>query len=146
MSNTVLGQSSVDPRSFVTPRSAAPRTSEPADGIELSSLMRRCLDDATFCAMILHKFAARSGDQLAALDRALESRNFIDLAREAHTVQGVAANLSAVRLRSHAEALESAARQSDALAAQMALADVRGEMTRCTLIVPELMAQIAAGV
>jgi two-component system sensor histidine kinase/response regulator len=143
--NSVIGGPGLDPHSFTSGGSISPPVAT-APEIDLPSLMRRCLDDAAFCAMILHKFAARAGDQLAALERALESNNFIDLAREAHTLQGVAANLSAARLRSHAEALEAAAKQNDACAAQAALANVRAEMTRCTLQVPELIAKIATRV
>jgi hypothetical protein len=43
--------------------------SEKSAAIDLASLLRRCLDDNTFCGMILHKFASRSANQLAALER-----------------------------------------------------------------------------
>jgi HPt (histidine-containing phosphotransfer) domain-containing protein len=86
---------------------------EKSAAIDLASLLRRCLDDTTFCGMILHKFASRSADQLAALERALAAGNVLELAREAHTLQGVAANLSASLLRARAEELEVAAGQND---------------------------------
>ncbi len=111
--------------------------------IDLLDLLQRCLDDATFCGMILHKFVNRSADQLAAMERALEAGNMQELAREAHTLQGVAANLSAACLRSRAEALENAVRQNDLSGARQALDETRSEIVRCTTIVPELMDRLA---
>src|SRR5262249_21557553 len=50
---------------------------------ELKSLLHRCLDDGVFCSMVLHKFAVRSADQIAALERALVSGNAAELAERA---------------------------------------------------------------
>jgi HPt (histidine-containing phosphotransfer) domain-containing protein len=111
--------------------------------IDLPSLLRRCLDDTTFCGMILHKFASRSADQLAALERALAAGNVLELAREAHTLQGVAANLSAPLLRSRAEELEAAAGHNDLPRARQAFDLARAEVSRCTALVPELMDRLA---
>jgi HPt (histidine-containing phosphotransfer) domain-containing protein len=117
--------------------------SEKSAAIDLASLLRRCLDDNTFCGMILHKFASRSGDQLAALERALAAGNVLELAREAHTLQGVAANLSAPLLRARAEELEVAAGQNDLPRARRAFDQARAEISRCTSLVPELMDRLA---
>jgi HPt (histidine-containing phosphotransfer) domain-containing protein len=111
--------------------------------IDLPSLLRRCLDDSTFCGMILHKFAARAGDQLAALQRALESVNTLELAREAHTLAGVAANLSADALRGYADELERAARTCNLPAARTALDRTRSELARCAESVPRLLERLA---
>jgi HPt (histidine-containing phosphotransfer) domain-containing protein len=116
---------------------------DPAPSIDLASLLRRCLDDSTFCGMILHKFAARAGDQLAALQRALESVNTLELAREAHTLAGVAANLSAETLRGYANELERAARTCNLPAARAALDRTRGELARCAESVPRLMERLS---
>jgi two-component system, sensor histidine kinase and response regulator len=111
--------------------------------IELVSLMRRCLDDNGFCAMVLHKFAVRSSDQLAALERALESANALELARQAHTLQGVAANLSALALRDRAEELEAAAARGDLQTARRALEHTRRELSRCVTAIPALLARVS---
>ncbi len=92
--------------------------------------------------MILHKFAARSADQLAALERALAAGNVLELARESHTLQGVAANLSAPLLRARAEELEAAANQNDLPRARRAFYQARSEMAHCTALVPELIARL----
>jgi HPt (histidine-containing phosphotransfer) domain-containing protein len=141
MSTTsALGDRGFRPEGFTPPlTSPQPVFDEP---IDLPSLLRRCLDDAHFCAMILHKFAARSMDQLSALERALESGNSVELAREAHTLQGVAANLSADGARQQAKELERVARAGDLKAARKSLEAVRGEVDRCRLMVPELILRL----
>ncbi len=105
--------------------------------------MRRCLDDTGFCAMVLHKFAARAADQIAALQRAFDSANAPELARQAHTLQGVAANLSAATLRDRAEELETAAVRGDLKTARGALERTRGELARCLAVIPGLLARVA---
>ena len=79
--SSALGDRGFRPETF-TPLPSSPSHADLDEPIDLASLLRRCLDDVTFCGMILHKFAARSADQLAALERALESGNAIELARE----------------------------------------------------------------
>lgn len=139
---SALGDRSLQPEGFATSPAAPPAT-EFDEPIDLAGLLRRCLDDAQFCAMILHKFAARSQDQLAALQRAIESGNAVELAREAHTLQGVAANLSATGIRARAEELERVARAGDLRAARAAFEQARGEVDRCRLAVPELLVRLA---
>ena len=115
--SSALGDRGFRPETFIAPLSAPPHPdfNEP---IDLASLLRRCLDDSHFCAMILHKFAARSEDQLAAMQRALESGNAVELARERHTLQGLAANLSADGMQVRANELERLARAGDLKAAR----------------------------
>lgn len=112
--------------------------------IDLSSLLKRCLDDAVFCGMLLHKFAARSVDQSAALIRALDSRNAIELAERAHALKGVAVNLSAQSLAECAAALEHVARQGDLKAAREWFDRTQVEIDRCVQAVPDLLCRIAA--
>jgi HPt (histidine-containing phosphotransfer) domain-containing protein len=139
--HSALGERSVRPEDFAP--LPTPPHADFDEPIDLVSLLRRCLDDAQFCAMILHKFAARSQDQLAAIERALESGNAVELAREAHTLQGVAANLSAGGIRERAKQLEGAARSGDLQSARKAYELTRGEVDRCRLMVPELLVRLA---
>jgi two-component system sensor histidine kinase/response regulator len=140
--SSALGDRGFRPETF-TPLPSSPSHADLDEPIDLASLLRRCLDDVTFCGMILHKFAARSADQLAALERALESGNAIELAREAHTLQGVAANMSAAGMRARADDLERAARAGDLNTARKLYAAARGEVDRCRLAVPELLLRLA---
>ncbi len=106
---------------------------------DVEDLLHRCLGDAKFSSMLLQKFAARAGNQQAAIERAIDSGNLVELAREAHTLKGVAANLSADELRHGAAKLEQAARggQRDELADL--LADVVDELARCVAAVPAII-------
>jgi HPt (histidine-containing phosphotransfer) domain-containing protein len=140
--SSALGDRGFRPETFI-PQPTSTLRSECDEPIDLPSLLRRCLDDVTFCGMILHKFAARSSDQLAALERALDSGNAIELAREAHTLQGVAANMSAAGMRARADDLERAARAGDFSAARKLYAAARGEVDRCRMAVPELLLRLA---
>lgn len=134
------GENSLRPESF---SALSPPNSHIDEPIDLASLLRRCLNDTQFCGIILHKFAARSADQVAALQRALESGNAVELAREAHTLQGVAANLSAAGIRDRARELERVARAGDLQSARKAFELARGEVDRCRLVVPELLLRLA---
>ena len=109
----------------------------------LESIARRCLDDGASCGMMLHKFAARSVDQVAALARALEAGNALELARQAHTLKGVAADLAAQALHARADELERTAERGDLEQAGSALARTRAEIDRCVQAAGELLAQLS---
>ncbi len=113
-----------------------------ASPFHLESLLHRCLGDATFCAMILQKFANRSGDLLSRLARTAESGNAAEIALQAHTLKGVAANLSAEDLRSRSAELERLANGGDLQQIAPVLAQVQAEAKRCLQAVPELLMQI----
>lgn len=125
---------------------AAPR--QPARGrsgpIRLENIEEGRLDNGMLCGMILHKFAARSVDQMAALVRALDSRNAQELARGACTLKGVAAELSAEALRERADELERSAQRGDLEKAAIALVRTREEMDRCAEAASELLSQLLA--
>ncbi len=141
-SSPALGDRSLPSQPFATP--LAPVAHQGQDEpIDLASLLRRCLEDVQFCGIVLHKFAARSADQVAALERALESGNTVELAREAHTLQGVAANLSATALRLRADELEHAARIGELKAARKLLDAARDEVFRCRHVIPQLLLRLA---
>ena len=88
--------------------------------------------------MILQKFAGRADDLMAGLERAVASANMPELAAQAHTLKGVAANLSAEALRARAAELERAAKCSIEEAANVVEA-VRAETGRCLAAMPELL-------
>ena len=113
------------------------------DTIHVQSLLDRCFGDANFCTLMLRKFSHRAGDQLAALDRAARSGNAIELAREAHTLKGLAGNLSAAPLQISADRLEQVARRSELEEAGSLVDQVRDQVTRCMEEIPRILAQIA---
>lgn len=113
------------------------------DTIHVESLLDRCFGDANFCALMLRKFSHRAGDQLAALDRAARSGNAIELAREAHTLKGLAGNLSATPLQISADRLEQVARRSELKDAGSLVDQVRDQVARCVEEIPRVLAQIS---
>lgn len=113
------------------------------DTIHVESLLDRCFGDANFCTLMLRKFSHRAGDQMAALDRAARSGNAIELAREAHTLKGLAGNLSATPLQISADRLEQAARSSELKHAGSLVDQVRNQVARCVAEIPRVLAQIS---
>jgi len=143
MSTNLL--SSAD-RSSAENRIAPPGERKSAGGrslpICLEGIADRCLDDGMSCGMILHKFAARSVDQVAALERALDSGNATELARGAHRLKGVAADLSADTLCALADQLQRAAERGKLDEAAPALVRTRAEIERCVEAAGELLGQL----
>ena len=126
-------------------RAATEPTAETAshDTIHVESLLDRCYGDANFCSLMLRKFSHRAGNQLAALDRAARNGNALELAREAHTLKGLAGNLSATPLQISADRLEQVARQSELKDAGSLLDQVRDQVARCVAEIPRVLAQIS---
>jgi HPt (histidine-containing phosphotransfer) domain-containing protein len=117
-------------------------TSATSTSFDAAGLLAKCGGDARACAVMLRKFAARAADQLAALDRAAASQNAIELARQAHTLSEIAANLSANALATWAARLEWQARTSALGRVAPLLDTVRDEVARCLQAVPEVLARI----
>lgn len=119
---------------------------QPAGGrslpIRLENISGGRHDNGMLCGMMLHKFAARSVDQMAALVRALDSGNARELARGAGALKGVAAELAAEVLLERADELERSARCGDLETAALALVRTREEMERCAAAASELLGQL----
>ena len=122
--------------------SSAPSAAERAAPIHLASLLERCLGDHVFCRLILQKFVDRSADLAAALDRAVLARNAADLARHAHAIKGIAANLSADALYSRAADLERSLTSGRPDQTRPLVVRLRAEIERCRLAVPQMLAQL----
>ncbi len=118
-------------------------TGQSLDAIHVQSLLDRCFGDSDFCTLMLRKFSHRAGDQMAALDRAAHSGNALELARQAHTLKGLAGNLSAAPLQISADRLEQVARRSDLHQAGSLVDDVRDQMDRCMQEIPLVLARIS---
>ena len=124
------GQSAVEP----------PRTLPHAAGpFDLAGFLARCLGDAMFCKIILNKFADRADDLLARLNRAVESRRPAELAAQAHTLKGLAANFSADELQLRCDELEQAARCGDVSGCALLIERVKAEFGRCRQAVPQAL-------
>jgi Amt family ammonium transporter len=124
--------------------SARPAMAQPAP-FDVESLLHRCLGDNDFSAQILRKFAARADSQHAALHRAVASGNLDELRREAHSLKGVAANLSADALRNRAARLELAARTCQTQDLSQLLNETCDELARCVATIPQALGRLTQG-
>jgi HPt (histidine-containing phosphotransfer) domain-containing protein/two-component sensor histidine kinase len=131
------------PPAIGPPAIEPPAEYQSQDTIHVASLLDRCFGDANFCTLMLRKFSHRAGDQLAALDRAARSGNAVDLAREAHSLKGLAGNLSAAPLQMSADRLEQVARRSELEEAGSLVGQVRDQVARCLAEIPRVLAQIS---
>ncbi len=127
------GESKMDPTA--TPPLDAPPIDQP-------SLVARCMGDAGFACLILGKFQARSGEMVAAVERAVAAGDAAAAGRAAHALKGAAANLSAEGVRVVAQAIESAGHDGDLAAAAAQVAPLRAAMDRCAAHVPALTAAL----
>lgn len=109
---------------------------------DVEALLHRCLGDSAFSAQILRKFAARADGQRAALHRAVASGNLDELRREAHSLKGVAANLSADALRNRAARLELAARTCQTQGLSQLLDETCDELARCVATIPQVLGRL----
>jgi HPt (histidine-containing phosphotransfer) domain-containing protein len=105
-----------------------------ADGTEcldVEDLLRRCMRKAEVMEKVLRKFSETGPEGMKRICRALSSGSAEDTAREAHALKGAAGNLSAARLRSVAERIETAAKRRDLELAWSYLEELRGEFEKC---------------
>jgi Amt family ammonium transporter len=104
---------------------------EAGPAYDLGSLSARCLGNLDFAISLLDRFAAGTDDSIQRLRTAADRGDLSDLAREAHSLKGSAANLSAESIRDAAASLEAACRsgvRDDGVAAVERLV---GELDRC---------------
>jgi Amt family ammonium transporter len=110
--------------------------------IDRSSLVERCMGDASFACLILGKFQSRAAEMVAAVDRAATAGDAAAAARAAHALKGAAANLSAEAVRAAAGAIEAAGHAGDAAAIAAMVAPLRASMDRCLAYAPRLVAEL----
>jgi HPt (histidine-containing phosphotransfer) domain-containing protein len=110
--------------------------------MDLDDVVRRGLGDESSCAALLHKFAARSLDQVAALERAATARNARELARQAQTLIGLADHLAARDLESCATDLERAASGQQWSEVKPLVSQLRLEIGRCVAEIPSLIKRL----
>ena len=87
---------------------------------------------------------ARAAELSAALEQAAHVGDKPELARQAHAIKGMAANLSADSLHTWAAALERALRVGNAANVRPLVARVRTEIQRCLDAVPGMLEQLAS--
>ncbi len=108
----------------------------PAGPINTAELLRRCLGKADIAERALATFEKSAPSLLAQIRIAMEACRTEQSARQAHSLKGAAANISAERLRQAAEAIERWSKAGAEAAARSALPQLELELERCLAAVP----------
>jgi signal transduction histidine kinase/HPt (histidine-containing phosphotransfer) domain-containing protein len=129
---------------------AAPEARDGAETVERSvlepeELLARCMGDQEFATMILNKFRARLGDEVAQIERAFAARDAWEVKLLAHRLKSAAANVSAVSVEAQASNLEHFAKAGDWQAARPTLGALKEECHRLMLYRTEEPAAAGAG-
>jgi len=98
--------------------------------IDLKKAIERAMGDKDFLEEMLGQFIMSMPVQVQALKTAIEEDNAEALQREAHTLKGSAANLSADSIAAAALRLEQMGREKDLTAGEQAFVDLEAELTR----------------
>ncbi len=91
------------------------------------SMSEHLLDDACLVREVAESFAADVPRRIRSLRGHIETGNINDAGRQAHTIKGAAANVSAERLRVTAFDLEKAARDGDIETAEALIGQLEAE-------------------
>ena len=109
----------------------APASSEaaaaPLAPLDFAAFVDRCMGDDDFAMQVLSEFQEQFPEQLAWMTAKLQKEDYAELVRDAHTVKGLAANISADALHHAARQLEEVARTGQKAAAS---ASLRGACAR----------------
>lgn len=109
---------------------SATSPSLPAEPINFDAFVDRCMGDREFALQVLGEFQSQMPGELDRLAECVQRRDMTNLSSRAHTIKGLAANISAEGLREVAYRLEQAARTADVSAATTCVAMVRREWDR----------------
>jgi PAS domain S-box-containing protein len=104
----------------------------PADPpVDFDALAGRCLGNDEFLQRLLSKVRIQLPAELTALETSIRNQNWPRAALQAHSIKGLAANISAARLHTLAEALETAAHDQNDPSASINFRTLRLEADRC---------------
>jgi CheY-like chemotaxis protein/HPt (histidine-containing phosphotransfer) domain-containing protein len=98
--------------------------------IDFKKAIKRAMGDKEFLKKMLEQFTMSMPVQVQALKAAIEEGNAEILQREAHTLKGSAANLSADNIAAAALRLEQMGREKDLTAGEQTFGELEAELTR----------------
>jgi CheY-like chemotaxis protein/HPt (histidine-containing phosphotransfer) domain-containing protein len=101
-----------------------------APPLDMAAFVDRCMGDREFALQVLGEFQHEFPAELERLARCLETGGSEEVARQAHTIKGLAANVSADALSQAAYQMEQAVRSQPAPVAAAHLEKVRQEWHR----------------
>jgi hypothetical protein len=99
--------------------------------LDMAELDARCLGKTLLVERVLEKFRTKAGGSVAELAAAIGARDAARAGRLAHSLKGVAANLSAAKAAGLAAAIEELVTAGSFDVAAVSLEDLRAEVQRC---------------
>jgi HPt (histidine-containing phosphotransfer) domain-containing protein len=114
------------------------RESLPAEVLNLRELNDRCMGNHEFLQRILGRFRQRVPEELAELEKSLETRDMEQMARVAHRLKGSSASVSANGLEQAAAAVEDLSRAGRIADIPAHMKRLRDEWARCHLMLPSV--------
>ena len=112
-------------RSLLRPGRRLPKPAIPAiEGIDIADGLRRVAGNRRLDRSLLEQFVVKHADAKAKMDQALRNGDREGAERVAHTLKGLAGNISIGRVHSAAAKLEKAIRENDT-SADEAMAELR---------------------
>jgi len=112
------------------------RIMQPVPPFIVADLLKRCMGNAQFMQRTLAKFQSRAGDDVERLHHSIASGDAVEATRLAHSIKGIAANLSATGMMNVADEIERLSRASCVADALPLMASLRTEVDRCVAFVP----------
>jgi HPt (histidine-containing phosphotransfer) domain-containing protein len=98
--------------------------------LDLEGLQRRCMGNLDLVERVIEKFQQRLPEELASLEKAMETGEPEEIARAAHRIKGTSASVSANRLQAVAEAIEELSRAAQTAEIPAHFALLKGEWAR----------------
>lgn len=126
------GQETSEPTGDDTPKQTTP--------FDIDSLLSRCMGNHEFLEKILNKFEAKAVEYLKDIEKSAEAGDGEQVGRLAHSLKGVAANLSAEPLRLAALETEQLGKSGDLTNINECLDKLRNELNRCLEYLPNMTA------
>lgn len=112
--------------------------------LDLKPLRERCMHDDSFLKRVLDKALVRIPVDVLNVLSAAEETNFENLARGAHALAGMSANLEAQQLLAAARGLEDLARKQETSALPALLVELRQAATHTEAAIAQLREQLAS--
>ncbi len=112
--------------------------------LDLKPLRERCMNDDSFLKRVLEKALVRIPVDVLNVLSAAEEVNFVDLARGAHALAGMSANLEAQQLLAAARGLEDLARKQETSDLPALLVELRQAATHTEEAIVQLCEQLTS--
>ncbi|MEE9213037.1 MAG: response regulator, partial [Phycisphaeraceae bacterium] len=132
-----------EPDDSQLPPFAPEDTAQPTPPVDAVALLERCMGNAELVVKVLDTFQKQALDDLERIVQSINDGDANRVARSAHALKGVAANLSAQSLQKVASDLEQLGRDADLDKALGCLTELEHQMRRCLDFLPKVLADIS---